>query len=526
MLRNESLIDNAMTTTNTHPYSKRNVKEGILHFLLGRGMAAVAGLATVLVLVRYMEVKHYAAYTALSGLIAFAGVISGLGLERVITRYVPEGRVSQSSARLATFIWQITAIRCFIVSILVLLIAICWPWLLQLFKDVQTQSFPIALGAFIVGEAMFQHFATIFQSLVQQKALTRIMIIQWAGRLVFLVYMVAGHYTLSLNDALWAMAIPEVLAVVVFVLITFKMLHALHEQMKSQTVIDGPWPPWQEVYETAKHNYHFQLLASPPQSYMVKMLVATCLPTHAVAAYGFFVSLAERFRQYIPLHLFYNLIEPVLIGQYLQWKDFNKLNARSQWLYKSNLLVLVPVIMALLVLGSDVTTIITQGKFADMNWILILVLIQLTVGSHVNLLQMVSNAVGKSDALSEGGLFALVILLCFWAVVIPFQPYLIFVGPLLYSLACNHRVIRALNQAGFSYKLHMHSLFYLAMSATLAGLAGEGMRFFLDTIMTPKIIQLVLNGLFIMVVFWSLAWRLGGIQKDEIAQLKLFMKSS
>lgn len=515
-----------MTTPIAHPYTKRNVKEGILHFLLGRGMAAVAGLATVLLLVRYMEVKHYAAYTALSGLIAFAGVLSGLGLERVITRYVPEGRVSQSAQRLARFIWQITAIRCVIVSLMVFCIAISWPWLLQLFKDVQIPSFPIALGAFIVGEALFQHFAVIFQSLVQQKILTRIMIIQWAGRLILLVYMVVGHNSLSLNEALWVMAIPEVLAVIVFVVITVKLLQELHMQMKSQTALDGPWPAWQEVYHTAKHNYHFQLLASPPQSYMVKMLIATCLPTHAVAAYGFFSSLAERFRQYIPLHLFYNLIEPVLIGQYLQWKDFDKLNARAQWLYKSNLLVLVPIIIALLVLGSDVTSVITQGKFTDMNWILILVLIQLTIGSHVNLLQMVSNAVGKSDALSSGGLLALIILLCFWALVIPFQPYLIFVGPLLYSLVCNQSVIRALNNAGFSYKLHIHSLLYLLMSAALAGIAGEGMRFFLNSIMTPLMIQLVLNGLFIVVVFWALAWRLGGIQKDEISQLRLFLKPS
>lgn len=487
-------------------------------------MAALAGLATVIVLVRYMDVSNYAAYTALSGLIAFAGVVSGLGLERVMTRYVPEGRISCSSTSLSAFVWKMTALRSLIVLVTVLVIASLWPVMMQLFKDVHLQEFPIALAAFIIGEALFQHFSVIFQALLHQKALTRIMIVQWAGRLIVLVAVVYEHHALTLNTVLWAMAVPEVLSVLLFVVVTYRLLDDLKTDMKSHSEMDGPWPPWRDVYEAAKHNYQYQLLGSPPQSYVVKMLVVFFLPAHVVAAYGFFTSLAERFRQYIPLHLFYNLIEPVLIGQYLQRKEFDQLNARAQWLYKSNLLVLLPVIIALLVMGSDITGLITNGKYTDMNWLLILVLMQLTIGSHVNLLQMVSNAVSKSEALSTGAFCSLTVLLIFWIIVIPVQPYLIFVGPLLHSLSNNNFIIWALKRAGFSYKLHIPSLCLLLVSSAMAWLAGEGMRYVFVSLSTPLILNIVLSGLLILAVFVFLAWRLGGIQQDEISQLKQFLK--
>ena len=42
------------------PYSKENVRQGIWHYLLGRGFAGIGGFATVILLVRYMDVQSYA----------------------------------------------------------------------------------------------------------------------------------------------------------------------------------------------------------------------------------------------------------------------------------------------------------------------------------------------------------------------------------------------------------------------------------------------------------------------------------
>ena len=77
----------------TNPYTLESAQLGALHYLMGRGAAGVAGFLTVILLVRFMDVQNYATYTALSGLVALCGVLASLGIERVISRYVPEGRL-------------------------------------------------------------------------------------------------------------------------------------------------------------------------------------------------------------------------------------------------------------------------------------------------------------------------------------------------------------------------------------------------------------------------------------------------
>ena len=126
------------------PYSKESVRLGILHYLLGRGMAGLAGFATIILLVRYMDVQSYAGFTALTGLIAMSGIFAGLGLERAISRYVPEAKLERSAPELGRGSWQISAIK-LIASILVCaLFYSIWSHILSIFSDVRLQQFPIS----------------------------------------------------------------------------------------------------------------------------------------------------------------------------------------------------------------------------------------------------------------------------------------------------------------------------------------------------------------------------------------------
>ena len=95
----------------SNPYDHENLRHGAFHYLMGRGAAGIAGFLTVLLLVRFMDLHNYAAYTALSGLVAICGVIAGLGMERVVARYVPEARLYRSVDELSRFIWVTSGIR-------------------------------------------------------------------------------------------------------------------------------------------------------------------------------------------------------------------------------------------------------------------------------------------------------------------------------------------------------------------------------------------------------------------------------
>ncbi|OZA07237.1 MAG: hypothetical protein B7X97_09635, partial [Methylotenera sp. 17-45-7] len=407
-----------------------------------------------------MDIKSYAGFTALTGLISFAGILSSLGIERVISRYLPEARLTRSTQVLARLIWTLTLVRLLASTIICIALYLAWPLLMQWFKDVELAYFPIALVCFVLAESLFQHFSSVFQSLVQQKALTQILVIQWAGRLVMLWVALQTDHQISLEEALWMMALPEMLGIVAFITVQQMHLKQLAQDSTSLTkhqATENHLPlDWQGMTRMAAHNYGFTLLAAPPQGYFVKMLSAIFLPTQLVAAYGFFVSLAEKARQYIPLHFFYNLIEPVLVGNYLQHKDFNKLTKFCQWLYKSNLLIVIPAMVWIAVAGTHLVDMLTAGKYHDYVWVLLLVMAQLTIGSHVVLLQLILNAIERSSLLIRAGAFGLVGLLVYWFIVMPLNPALLITGPIIFSLICNIYIIRTLNNIGFRYGLSWH----------------------------------------------------------------------
>lgn len=292
------------------------------------------------------------------------------------------------------------------------------------------------------------------------------MVIQWAGRLLILWIALYADHQLSLEEALWMMALPEMLSIMVLLWVQHWHIKHIPENPSQTTTL---WPDWKAMQQMALHNYGFTLLAAPPQGYFVKMLAAIFLPTQIVAAYGFFVSLAEKARQYIPLHFFYNLIEPVMVGNYLQHKDFHKLTKFCQWLYKSNLMILVPAIVWIAVAGSHLVGLLTAGKYESHVWILLLVMVQLTIGSHVMLLQLILNAVSKSVWLMRAGVFALFGLLLFWLIAVPMYASALLFGPLLFSLICNLYIIRKLNHSGYAYGLTWQ-VFTGVLAAGLAAL--------------------------------------------------------
>jgi O-antigen/teichoic acid export membrane protein len=510
------------------PYSKDNVRQGFLHYLLGRGLSGLAGFATVILMARYMDVTSYAGFTALSGLISFAGILAGLGLDRTLSRYLPEVRLERSVDELERFIWQLTAVKLAASLLVCIVIFAFWKPILSIFTDVKLTYFPIALACFIVAETLFQHFSSVFQSLIQQKALTRILVIQWAGRLVMIFIMLRNGHHIGLEEALWIMALPEMLGLIAFVIIHKKYLKVLKGQSRHDEALhetSAAWPNWPEIAKMSANNYGFILLAAPPQGYFMKMLAAIFLPTQLVAAYGFFINIAEKVRQYIPLHFMYNLIEPVMVGNYLENKDFSALTKRCQWLYKSNLLLLIPAIAWVAAAGTYIVAALTAGKYQDELWILLVVMVQLTIGSHIVLLQLILNSVGKSILLVRAGFYSLMGMLVYWVIAHYIHVYLLLLGPLVFSLICNTYIIHSLKSAGYAYSISLR----LFSGIGLAGLVAF-LVVFATTTQLPSMIQseflisLVSGGMIVLVYLLSL-YLLKVIHQDELSFIKsLFTK--
>lgn len=502
----------------TNPYTHENARQGALHYLMGRGAAGLAGFLTVLLLVRFMDLHNYAAYTALSGLVALCGVLAGLGMERIISRYVPEGRLYRTVEELEHFIWFTSLIRLIAAILIISLLWGFWPAVNKFLVVTESNFISKALACFIVAEVMFQHFSSILQSLVMQKALTRLMVIQWAGRLLLITIFILLKSTISWNEALWIFAIPEMLGVIGFTVVIKLHLRALSVPTASEPINDK-WPEWHKVTKIGLHNYGFTLLAAPPQGYFMKLLTAAYLPVEIVAAYGFFLSVAEKARQYIPLNFFYGLIEPMMIASYLKDHDFSALSYRCQLLYKSNLLLMVPAIVWIAVAGNSIVDVLTGGKFHGLSWILVLVMVQLTLGSHVPLLQLILNSLGKSKLLLKAGMIGLPIMILAIIVSVFTNPIWLLFSPFLFSLFINSYIVFQLGYGDHPYKPSWKMLGGVLLAGLVAFVTVKSLA--IATSWTSTSFIMALSMLFgVMIIYGLVIWGLKAINKFEIELVK------
>lgn len=458
------------------PYSRESVRTGVLHYLLGRGMSALAGFLTVILLVRHMETHAYAAYAAILGLVTLAGMAAGLGMERALARYIPEGRLHHPASALAAFIDTVSLLRLGAMLLIVGMLYLAWPWLLAQFPGIGLDGdFPLALALLLPGTSMFQLFSAVLQALVQQRMLTRVMVVQWGGRLLFILFLAFHLESISLSQALWLMAIPDCLGTLILLLVIRRHLAALPAPAVAPASGES-WPSWPQARRLAFDNYGYNLVAALPQGSSMIILAAAFLAAPFVAAYGFFISLLERCKQYLPLQFMLNLAEPVLIAGYVKDRDFDKLCHHNRLLYKFNLLFLMPGLAWIAAIAPQLTALLTGGKYAGESWILPVLILQLALGSHATVLQIIINAVGKSEVLRLSGFSALAaMLIAVAATLAGGQAVYLVLAPLVYEVINNGVAIAALRSRGFRYQLQWRFHLKLAASTLFAWLlAGAG----------------------------------------------------
>lgn len=459
------------------PYSRDNVRRGVLHYLLGRGMSAAAGFLTVILLVRHMEVSAYAAYTAILGFCLLAGMLSGLGMERALARFIPEGVMQHPGAPLMRFIWWTSAARLVILLLLVCALYFSWPAVTACFAGLAlVPQFPLALAAVLASSAMFQLFSAVMQAMVQQKSLTRILVVQWGGRLVLVLAILGSGAGITLEQALWLMAVPDGIGAVILGWAIHRCLTIPRDEAKLAPPQahgqDGPWPPWRQVGKLSLNNYGYNLLAALPQGSSMIILAAAFLAAPFVAVYGFYINLIERFRQYLPLQFMLNLAEPVLIAGYVRDGNFLRLCHHGRLLYKLNLLLLLPALAWLGAVAAPVTHILTGGKYTEHAWILPMLIAQLALGGHATILQIIINAIGKSGILTVSGCSALSAMGMTVGLVLVSGEYTWLVAaPLVYEMVNNLVAVALLGKSGWPYDLQwrFHGKLLLATAGAWQG---------------------------------------------------------
>ncbi|HEX8957104.1 MAG TPA: hypothetical protein VF798_12550, partial [Burkholderiaceae bacterium] len=310
----------------------------------------------------------------------------------------------------------------------------------------------------------------------------------------------------------------ELLGVLAFAIVVHRHLREVELETQPRVEAAGDWPDWGRVGAVGWHNFGFTLLAAPPQGYFMKMVTAAFLPAEVVAAYGFFISLAEKVRQYIPMHFFYGLLEPVMIASYLKDRDFEALSARCTLLYKTNLLLMALAIACAAASGESTLAVMSGGKFGGLSWILPLVLMQLTIGSHVVLLQLLLNSIERSQNLIRATMLALPVMLAAMAAAAYACPIGLLFTPILFSACMNFYIVFRLRRGKFVYRPDWKMIFGISSAAFAAFVPGWALAKAWAT-GAPLLVLVAVCSL--VTVLYALALiLLNVIKKSEMAMLK------
>jgi O-antigen/teichoic acid export membrane protein len=484
------------------PYQSRHVRRGIRQFLSVRLIQAVASIAVMVITVRVMSVDDYALYITATALATYLGVVSILGLDRVLTRYVPEGRLKAPPERLIRFINVMNGLRLLAVGGLALAAGLGWHYLAPWVNlPAQDMMLPVLLYAVIHAFMLFQ--GIVMQSLMLQEGLRNATTATWLLRIGLLAGAIQLIPPLDALAAIWITLASEAVGWLWMARATLRHYGDLRRAMPADDAREE-WPgALRDILRFGWHNYLMGQATFPSHARVQQLVAAAFFPPPLVAAFGFFRNLSEQMRNYLPFQLMKNLAEPVMIGRYVQTQDFALLNVMATAMLKLNFLLIAPLTAWLFVAGEPAVVLLTAGKFADQLWMIGILVASQIVSSQLSLLFIAANAIGLSHRLPAATISASAFtVLLLWS-----QLPGIGIAALVLSdmIFCGFAVLvltSSMKKAGFRYLFSAGRL--LRMATLTLPVAGIGALFMYNWSMQSSALASGITGMVMTASYWGL----------------------
>ena len=98
------------------------------------------------------------------------------------------------------------------------------------------------------------------------------------------------------------------------------------------------------------------------------------------------------------------------MGRFSKSRDFSETRLYTGVLFKINLFIVMPAVVWVMVDGRFIIEVITKRKYGDTAWLIGSLLIALILESQRAILQLISNAVDRSELLLKTNLYTLIML--------------------------------------------------------------------------------------------------------------------
>lgn len=432
-------------------YAGARVKRGLWHFLLGKGVSSIAGLAAMVLVVRGLTIEEFAAYSVLVALVEVFTAVSGLGLGHVVLRYVPELFNRAALVSLGKLIRVVLALR---TGVLVLALACAAIAAVPLAGLLGLEQHLNALRLFLLVVVLrtTSHFlsqvmdSTLHQG-ISQLAFSSAALLRCVG-MVWLVY---GGGEATLLHVIALEAACDALACIVLLFGLVRLLAT-----KPGSGIAEASENWLQANSRLLTRFaltaYLQHLATLPFGANTNRLVGGALfGERMMAGFGFALALYEYIKRYLPTQLLVGVIRPVIVARYTADLDFRRVASLCEKSFQVNLSLLMIITTPVVVAGAEIMATISAVKYGqDSAWILIAMLLLLSMETRRVLLELQAQTVERYDLMIRSNLFlsssVLLGILCYpWLGAVAFP-----LGNAAALLVANRVVARKLTALGFA----------------------------------------------------------------------------
>ena len=366
---------------NPNLYSGKRFRQAIQHFLLGRTAQAIAFFILTLWLVRLLDPADYGAYMVLWGMVEMMVPLSSLGMLEAVRRFLPELATRGAPGVLIKFVHWMTLIRFVIIVSWAALIAVFWldiaAWIGL--SVVQQEATFIAVGLTITITG-FRYASEMLECLLEQRWSQFTRALMSLGRL-FGVAIIVAFDNLTLQRLL---EIDLAVSLICFLLAEY----FLARKLNSLPGIGNLRLSIRDIVTFAWHMTGVNLFRAAASFGALRIIVARTLGLETAGMYAFLQQLLMFVGRYLPANLLANIIRPMLVSRYVDG-EIGVVKQGMALLWKSNILIIAITIAAISVAGNPIITLMSGGRFADADIIVLIMLLSLGATSQGQLVSMV-----------------------------------------------------------------------------------------------------------------------------------------
>ena len=319
-------------------YDLPAITQSLLHFLLGKGVAAATALFVLVIAIRQLTLTEFAVYTSMHAMALIIGLLSSFGTNQVMLRFLPELRVRGNIVAMYRLLFRGITVRGLTYAAIALLLylyaePICrafefdaWVEVVRLYCLV---GFLRVNGTFIgaaLESLLWQREAQYSAAVSGLVKLALVLTAVWRGGMDL-----AGFVAIEIASEL----------VMLLLVLGWAILRWKNDPERN---LGDP-----EVLRRERSRYNRFSFWSYAQNLTSigfgsapnRLFVSYFLPIDALARFGVIDRFIAFIWNYEPLRMFVGLFRPVLNSRFDDGKGFDGVIASANLLFRANLVVLV-----------------------------------------------------------------------------------------------------------------------------------------------------------------------------------------